>query len=110
VIARIADSAPPKPGMAVATAPAAPSAASVFAGAMVQIGAFSSMSLSDKGWRDVSTAMGDEMTGKLKRVEAIEKDGKTFYRTSVTGFPSRDAASAFCRSLSAKGFDCFAKG
>lgn len=112
VIARIADSPPPKPGLVSAsTAPtSARSAAAVFGGAMVQIGAFSSMSLSDKGWSDVSALMGAQMTGKLKRVEAVEKDGKTFYRTSVTGFPNREAASAFCRTLSTKHFDCFAKG
>ena len=46
----------------------------------------------------------------VKRGEAVEKDGKTFYRTSVVGFPSRAAAEAFCRSLSAKGHVCFAKG
>jgi hypothetical protein len=86
------------------------SAASVFEGPAVQIGAFSSMSLSEKGWTEVSSAMVGAMSGKLKRVEAVEKDGKTFYRTSVVGFPSRSAAEAFCRSLSAKGHVCFAKG
>jgi hypothetical protein len=110
VIARIADSASPKPVVAAASPPPARSAAAVFGGSVVQIGAFSSMSLSDKGWRDVAKLMGEQMSGKLKRVEAIEKDGKTYYRTSVTGFPSRNAATAFCRALSAKGVDCFAKG
>jgi hypothetical protein len=86
------------------------SAAAVFDGPAVQIGAFSSMTLSAKGWTDVASAMGDEMAGKLKKVEAVEKDGKTFYRTSVVGFPSRSAADAFCRSLTAKGHVCFAKG
>jgi len=96
----------------LAAAQRAPSqtAASVFGGAVVQIGAFSSISLSEKGWLDVSSAMGGLMSGKLKKVEAVEKDGKTFYRTSVVGFPSRSAADAFCRSLTAKGHACFAKG
>jgi len=85
-------------------------ATSVFGGSVVQIGAFSSMALSEKGWTDVSSAMAGEMPGKLKRVEAVEKDGKTFYRTSVAGFASRTAAEAFCRALTAKGYACFAKG
>ncbi len=98
------------PQTATAQTATARTAASVFGGSVVQIGAFSSMSLSEKGWTDVSSAMAGEMSGKLKRVEAVEKDGKTFYRTSVAGFPSRSAAEAFCRSLTAKGHVCFAKG
>ncbi len=122
VIARLAQAPAAKPtpakvaptaGATLASTPrtaAAGSAASVFGGSVVQIGAFSSMSLSEKGWTDVSSAMAGEMSGKLKKVEAVEKDGKTFYRTSVVGFPSRSAADAFCRSLTAKGHVCFAKG
>jgi len=98
------------PRTAAAKAADTGSPASVFGGSVVQIGAFSSMSLSEKGWTDVSSAMAGEMSGKLKKVEAVEKDGKTFYRTSVVGFPSRSAADAFCRSLTAKGHVCFAKG
>ena len=117
VVARLAETpasktAPAKAAPAASAALAATprTAAAAFGGSVVQIGAFSSMSLSEKGWTDVSSAMSGEMTGKMKRVEAVEKDGKTFYRTSVAGFPSRSAAEAFCRSLTAKGRVCFAKG
>ncbi len=79
-------------------------------GAVVQIGAFSSTSQSDKGFSDVSTAMSGEMGGKTKRIETVEVNGKTYFRTSVTGFSSRTAADAFCKSLAAKGHTCFAKG
>ena len=77
--------------------------------ALVQIGAFSSTAQSDKGWADVSSVMGGEMGGKSKRVETLDKDGKTLYRTSVAGFPNRAAADAFCKALAAKGHICFAK-
>ena len=116
VVARLAEGpAPKRVATAEAAAPESAAAvakgtAGVFAGSVVQIGAFSSMSQSEKGWTDVSSAMAGAMSGKMKRVEAVEKDGKTYYRTSVTGFPSRAAAEAFCRSLTAKGHACFAKG
>ncbi len=77
--------------------------------AVVQIGAFSSTALADKGWGDVSSTMSGEMAGKSKRVEALEKGGSTLYRTSVTGFSSRAAATAFCDGLKAKGKICFVK-
>lgn len=116
VVAKLADGPPPKRVAAAESATPRTAASTskvatgVFAGSVVQIGAFSSMSQSEKGWTDVSSAMSGEMSGKMKRVEAVEKDGKTFYRTSVTGFSSRAAAEAFCRSLTAKGHACFAKG
>ncbi len=106
--------------LASTKSPAAPAGAKVAAasstakaaagGSVVQIGAFSSSELSTKGYSDVSTTMSGQMAGKAKRVEAVEKDGKTFYRTSVTGFASRAAAEAFCKALAAKGHVCFAKG
>ena len=34
-----------------------------------------------------------------KKVEAIDKNGTTLYRTSVTGFASREAAKAFHQGL-----------
>ena len=117
-VATAVKAAPAKPTTLAATtkAPtAAPTAATAKTGAttgsaVVQIGAFSSASLSDKGWSDVSSTMGGAMGGKTKRVEVVEKDGKTFYRTSVTGFASRAAANSFCAALTAKGKTCFAKG
>ena len=77
--------------------------------AVVQIGAFSSTALADKGWTDVSSAMSGDMAGKSKRIEALEKNGATLYRTSVTGFSSRASADAFCAGLKAKGKICFVK-
>ena len=49
------------------------------------------------------------MTGKGKKVEALSKDGKTLYRTYITGFSTRDGATAFCGKLKAAGTACFVK-
>ena len=79
-------------------------------GAVVQIGAFSSAALADKGYGDVSSLMGLSIGGKAKHVEPVDKEGHTLYRTSVTGFSDRTAATAFCDALKAKGKICFVKG
>ncbi|MBT9469766.1 MAG: SPOR domain-containing protein [Pseudomonadota bacterium] len=78
-------------------------------GAAVQIGAFSSQALADKGWNDAARIAPGAAAGKGKRVEAIQKDGSTLYRTQVTGFASRADASAFCNQLKAAGKSCFVK-
>jgi cell division protein FtsN len=96
--------APPAP-VPAATAPA-PAAAGA---AVVQIGAFSSPALADKGWGDVAKAMPGAMAGKTKTVQVVDKDGKTFYRTSVGGFASRADAVSFCVSLKAAGKSCIVK-
>ena len=49
------------------------------------------------------------MAGKGKKVETVSRDGKTFYRTYVTGFSSHDGAQAFCDRLKAAGKACFVK-
>jgi hypothetical protein len=84
-------------------------AAAPASGVRVQIGAFSSAALADKGYADVSTLMGLSIGGKGKHVEPVDKDGHTLYRTSVTGFSDRAAAAAFCDALKAKGKICFVK-
>jgi hypothetical protein len=75
--------------------------------AMVQIGAFSSSALADKGWQDATRAA--PISGKTKAVEEVQKDGKTFYRTSVAGFASRADAASYCAALKAAGHSCFVK-
>jgi len=89
--------------------PAPPPAAKVAGVAAVQIGAFSSQALADKGWNNAAALAPGMAAGKGKSVEKIEKDGHTLFRTQVTGFASRDAASAFCAKLKAAGKACFVK-
>lgn len=104
----------PKPVAAkptvVATNTAAPKpVASASGSAMVQIGALSSPALADKAWNDAARLAPGLAAGKGKKVEAIDKNGTTLYRTSVTGFSSREAAKAFCEAISAAGKSCFVK-
>ena len=85
------------------------SAGAVFSGAMVQIGAFSSAALADKGWNDTAGLMPGAMAGKTKKVEFITKNDQPFYRTYVGGFASKIEAQTFCSALKAAGKSCFVK-
>ena len=87
------------------TASAAPAGKSV-----VQIGAFSSSALADKGYADVSATLPGQMGGKAKHVQSLDKDGTTLYRTWLSGFATRADAQAFCEALKAKGKTCLVKG
>jgi len=106
-----AKAAPVKPETKpVAAAPAAQASAAKTAGvAAVQIGAFSSQALADKGWSDAAAVAPGAAAGKGKSVEKVDKDGKTLFRTQVTGFASRADATAFCDKLKAAGKACFVK-
>lgn len=97
----------PKPAP-VAPKPA-PAPAATGGAAAVQIGAFSSNALADSGWNDAARIAPAAIAGKGKKVEAIQKDGATLYRTQVTGFASRADATAFCNKLKAAGKNCFVK-
>lgn len=104
----------PKPVQVAAAAPApaaaAPKPVATATGpASVQIGALSSPALADKAWTDAVRLAPGLAAGKGKKVEAIDKNGTTLYRTSVTGFPNREAAKAFCEAIAASGKSCFVK-
>ncbi len=74
---------------------------------LVQIGAFSSQSLADQEWSKAAAVAPGVMAGKGKRVIALTKDGQTLYRTSITGFVSREQAQGLCDRLRAAGGACF---
>jgi len=95
----------PKP-VTTATAPPARSPGGTY---LVQIGAFSSAALADKGWNDAAALAPGAAAGKGKKVETVASGGKTLFRTSVTGFASRADADAFCSRLKAAGKDCFVR-
>jgi outer membrane biosynthesis protein TonB len=97
----------PKPAPTPAATPAPAKAVGGAAG--VQIGAFSSQALADKGWGDAVAVAPGAAAGKGKAVERVAKDGKTFFRTTVTGFASKADAAAFCGKLKAAGKACFVK-
>lgn len=96
----------PEPAPAPAPKPAAPVAAGASGAAAVQIGAFSSQAQAEKGLADAARIAGG---GKGRRIEPVQKDGSTLYRTQVTGFASRAEAVAYCDKLKAAGKSCFVK-
>jgi hypothetical protein len=99
-----------KPAAKPAPKPAETTAAAPAAGAgWVQIGAFSSVALADKGWSDVAQLAPAAMAGKGRKVEPVSVNGKTLYRAYITGFATRDAASVFCGRLKAAGKACLVK-
>lgn len=93
-----------------APAPAPAPAPSTGGGsASVQIGAVSSQAAADAAWNEAARVAPGLAAGKGKSVQAIERDGKTLYRTAVTGFSSRAEAAAFCDTLKAAGKSCFVR-
>jgi cytoskeletal protein RodZ len=96
----------PKAPAVKAPAAAAPTTAAV-GSASVQIGAFSNVAQADSGYADAIAATG--ASGKSKSIEAVERDGRTLYRTTVNGFASRAEAQAFCATLKARGGNCFVR-
>lgn len=97
------------PAPAPKASPAPASSASASGASAVQIGAFSSQALADRGWSDAVAVSPGLAAGKGKGVERVERDGSTFYRTTVTGFASRTDANAFCSALKAAGKSCFVR-
>jgi len=106
-----APKAPPAPAKTAAASPAAAAkpAAGAAGGSFVQIGAVSSPALADKAWSEAAALVPGQAAGKGKNVEKVDRDGKTLYRVQITGFASKDAATAFCAKLKAAGKDCFAR-
>ncbi len=100
---------PPAPPVKAAAAPAPAPVAAAGGPAVVQIGAFTSTALAEKGWNDAARLAPGMAAGKGKSVQAIEVAGKTMYRTAVTGFASRADAATFCSALKAGGKDCFVR-
>lgn len=77
--------------------------------AMVQIGAYSSRAIADAEFAALASSFGALASGASKRVEPVERDGKTLYRTSFAGFSSKERAQAFCDALKSSGKSCFVK-
>jgi outer membrane biosynthesis protein TonB len=103
-----AASKPAAPAAKPAPAPAsAPKPAATGGSASVQIGAFSSAEIADREWSAAVARAGG--SGRGKRVERVDRDGATLFRTSVTGFPDRASAQAFCDRLKAAGKSCFVR-
>ena len=103
------ETAPSKPAAANTAAAPANTPTAAGAGRLVQIGAYSSPGLADKGWSDVARMMPGDMVGRTKSVEPVAKDGQTLYRAYIGGFGSKAEAQTFCGSLKAQGHTCLVK-
>jgi hypothetical protein len=99
----------PAPAAKAAAATPAPKPVAASGGAVVQIGAVSSTALADKAWSDAVAVAPGMAAGKGKSVDKIDKNGGVLYRTAVTGFASREAATAFCDKLKGAGKSCFVR-
>lgn len=99
----------PKPAAPTPAAQApTPAPAAAGGSAAVQIGAFSSTAIADAEFAKIANSFPQYASGKAKRVEPVERDGKTLYRTAFTGFSKADA-QAFCSALKAAGKACLVK-
>ncbi|ESQ80498.1 SPOR domain-containing protein [Asticcacaulis sp. YBE204] len=77
--------------------------------ASVQIGAFSSQAIADREYAQAASTYGLFVGGTSKVVQKVEVNGSTFYRTSFSGFASKEKAKQFCDALKAAGKSCFVK-
>ncbi len=90
----------------LASAPASPAGSGA---SLVQIGAFSSPALADKGWNDVARLVPGAMIGRTKKVEPVSAGAGTLYRAYVGGFASKAEAMSFCGELKAASHACIVK-
>jgi serine/threonine protein phosphatase 1 len=97
----------PPPVVARLTPPAVPDVPR--GPAVVQIGAFASDTLADQGWRNLSNAVPDHLSGKTEAVELARSGGKSVYRTLIVGFASKADAVSYCVSLRSAGHECLVR-
>ncbi len=77
-------------------------------GGAVQIGAFTSPEIANKEYAKVASSYGLFVGGAGKKIEKVETDKGTFYRTAFTGL-STEKAKSFCSALKAAGHDCIVR-
>ncbi len=97
---QVATAAPLRP------TPAAAAPATTGGGYGVQIGAFSSQAIADAEFAKIA---GSYASGRGKAVTPVPSGGATLYRTVVTGFSSREQATAVCAQMKAAGKTCFVR-
>lgn len=88
----LAEPAPPKPAKTGGTA-------------SLQLGAFSTEAKADAAWT-AAVGHAPALAALSKRVEPIERDGKTLYRLRAGGVASKAAAGELCARVKAGGDAC----
>ncbi len=89
----LAETTPPKP------------AKTSGGGSSLQLGAFSSEAKADAAWT-AAVGHAPALAALSKRVEPIDRDGKTLYRLRAGGVASKAAASDLCAKVKAGGDAC----
>ena len=96
--------APAKPTVPVPAA-SAPEASGSY---VLQIGAYKSQADADTAWTTYKTKHASLLAGYSPDVRQADLGEKgIWYRLRITGFPSKDVASALCDRLKADGGGCF---
>lgn len=125
--------APPQPDVelrdaaAIYSVPAAPAAAAApvaqaevavaqpvqpapeTAGPVVQVAAVDSEDAAKALWAGLQKKLPADAASRTLRIEAAEKDGRTFHRVVVAGFESAKEASSFCTALKAVDQACLVR-
>lgn len=91
---------------ALAPKPAAGPIATSGRPAMVQLAALTTEQAAREAWQQLSKRMPDLLSGRQPSFSRIERDGHTFWRLRMSGFPDVDQAKAFCDHVRAKGGGC----
>jgi hypothetical protein len=76
----------------------------------VQIAATATDAEAQDAWRDVRRAFPDESRERSLAITPARVNGRDVRRAIITGFPSADAARAYCAQLSAAGRGCLLRG
>ena len=97
-----------KPAAAKPVAPAPVTAPVASGAAVLQIGAFKSQADADTAWKAYKAKHAALLSGVGNDIQTADLGEKgTWYRLRITGFPSKDVASATCDRLKADGGNCF---
>jgi hypothetical protein len=100
----------PRPATPAPAPAPRPSTPAVAAGGSsgVQIGAFSTPGLAEQEYNAVVGRHSRFTQGATRRVQEVDSNGRTLYRTTVGGL-SREQATGLCNAIKAGGGDCIVR-
>lgn len=74
--------------------------------ALVQLGAFNSVSDATEAWGKYQRVHGDLLGNLMRFIEPIEAGGRVLYRLRAAGLEDLDKTRALCAALEARNVDC----
>ncbi len=75
----------------------------------VQVGAFGSRGDAMSRYSQLSSQLGNLVSGKPPYVQVADVNGRTYHRLWIGAYDERSGAESFCSQLSSRGVDCFVK-